>query len=178
MTHLAKQFYDHTVKRNYIALIWGDMKEDEGTIEGHIGRNLRFRQKMAVFPDGDQGKSAITHFKVKERFGYTTLVECTLETGRTHQIRAHMMYKGHPLFNDDTYGGDRIVKGTPFTKYKQFVINCFKILDRQALHAKELGFIHPTSGEELHFNSELPDDFTGVVDKWRSYFNNLLANEK
>ncbi|MDX2001975.1 MAG: RluA family pseudouridine synthase [Chitinophagales bacterium] len=170
MTFLAKQFFHHTIERKYIALVWGDMKEAEGTIEGHIGRHQRFRKKMDFFAEGELGKEAITHYKVLERFGYVTLVECVLETGRTHQIRVHMQHIGHPLFNDDTYGGDRIVKGTVYSKYKQFVENCFQLLPRQALHAAVLGFIHPTSKQHLHFESPLPTDMAQVIDKWRQYF--------
>lgn len=172
MVHLAKQFKKHTVHRRYIGLAWGDFKEDEGTIEAHIGRNLRFRKKMDAFPDGDYGKHAITHYKVLERMLYVTMLEFRLETGRTHQIRVHTKLIGHPLFNDETYGGDRIVKGTVFAKYKQFVDNCFKVLPRQALHAKELGFIHPATGEEMFFSSELPDDISEVIERWRSYVSN------
>lgn len=169
MTHLAAQFKKHTVHRRYMALVWGDMEEDEGTIKAHIGRNLRFRKIMDAFPDGDYGKEAITHYKVIERFNYVTLVELRLETGRTHQIRVHMKLIGHPLFSDRTYGGDRIVKGTIFNKYKQFVENCFAILPRQALHAKELGFKHPTTNEWVQFDSELPADMTEVLERWRTY---------
>ena len=166
---LGKQFFDHTIERKYIALVWGDFKEDEGTIEGHIGRSLKDRRVMTVFPNGEYGKSAITHYKVIERFGYVSAVQCQLETGRTHQIRAHMKYIGHPLFSDATYGGNQILKGTTFTKYKQFVNNCFKLIPRQALHAKSLGFIHPTSGEHMFFDSELPQDMQAVFEKWRNY---------
>jgi 23S rRNA pseudouridine1911/1915/1917 synthase len=169
MSDLAAQFKKHTVYRRYIALVWGDFDEDEGTIEGNVGRNLRFRKIMDVFPDGDYGKHAITHYKVLERFNYVTLIELRLETGRTHQIRVHMKYKGHPLFNDGTYGGNHIVKGTVFTKYKQFVENCFKILPRHALHAKELGFTHPKTGQWVQFNSDIPEDMQEVIDKWRTY---------
>jgi 23S rRNA pseudouridine1911/1915/1917 synthase len=168
-TRLAKEFYDHTINRLYIALVWGDFKEDEGTIEGHIGRSLRDRKVMTVFPDGDYGKHAITHYKVIERFGYVTLVECKLETGRTHQIRAHFRYIGHPLFNDETYGGDQILKGTTYSKYKQFITNCFKTIPRHALHAKSLGFNHPTTGKFVFFDSELPEDMQSVMEKWRIY---------
>jgi len=168
---LAKQFFDHTVERKYIALVWGNFTEDEGTIEGHIGRSLKNRKVMTVFPDGEYGKEAITHYRVLKRFGYVTLVECKLETGRTHQIRAHFKYIKHPLFNDETYGGDQILKGTTFTKYKQFVQNCFKILHRQALHAKSLGFKHPISGKYLSFDSELPEDMKTVIEKWEQYSN-------
>ncbi len=169
MANLAKQFFDRTTERLYLALVWGNIEEDEGTIEGNIGRSLKNRLQMNVFPDGDFGKHAVTHFKVVERFSYVTLVECKLETGRTHQIRAHFKYIGHTLFNDERYGGDRILKGTTFTKYKQFVDNCFKILPRQALHAKTLGFEQPTTKKILQFNSELPDDMTLCIEKWRNY---------
>lgn len=169
MRQLARQFFDHTVKRQYIALVWGDMKEDSGTIRAHVGRHLRFRKLFEAYPEGDHGKEAITHYQVLERFGYVTLVQCVLETGRTHQIRVHMKYLGHPLFSDDFYGGDKIVKGTVFAKYKQFVDNCFAICPRQALHARTLGFIHPGTGKEIFFESPLPDDMTQVIDKWRKY---------
>lgn len=169
MRQLAKQFFDHTVKRQYIALVWGDVQNDTGTIRAHVGRNVRFRKLFEAYPDGENGKEAITHYTVLERFGYVTLVQCVLETGRTHQIRVHMKYMGHPLFNDDTYGGDKIVKGTVFTKYKQFVDNCFAICKRQALHAKTLGFVHPSTGEEMLFESSLPDDMEQVIEKWRKY---------
>jgi len=169
MRTLAKQFFDHTVKRQYVALVWGDVQNDEGTINAHIGRHQRFRKLFAAYPEGDHGKEAITHYKVIERFGYVTLVQCVLETGRTHQIRVHMKYIGHPLFNDDFYGGDRIVKGTVYTKYKQFVDNCFVICPRQALHAKTLGFTHPDTKKELFFDAALAEDMTQVIDKWRKY---------
>jgi 23S rRNA pseudouridine1911/1915/1917 synthase len=169
MTNLAKQFFNHTVHRRYIALVWGDFEKDEGTIAAHVGRHLRFRKLFTAYPDGDHGKDAITHYKVLERFNYVTLVECRLETGRTHQIRVHMQLIGHPLFNDDFYGGDRIVRGTVFTKYKQFVDNCFALCPRQALHAKELGFIHPTTKQPMHFESDLPEDMQAVIEKWRKY---------
>jgi 23S rRNA pseudouridine1911/1915/1917 synthase len=169
MRHIAKQFFDHTVKRKYVALVWGDMQKDEGTIVAHVGRHQRFRKLFEAYPEGDHGKEAITHYKVLERFGYVTLVECTLETGRTHQIRVHMKYIGHPLFNDDFYGGDKIVKGTVYAKYKQFVENCFALCPRQALHAKTLGFIHPVSGKEMYFETEIPADIQAVIDKWRNY---------
>jgi 23S rRNA pseudouridine1911/1915/1917 synthase len=169
MTDLAKQFFNHTVHRRYVALVWGDFTEQEGTITGHVGRHQRFRKLFTTYPDGEHGKDAITHYKVLENFNYVTLVECRLETGRTHQIRVHMQYIGHPLFNDDFYGGDRIVKGTVYTKYTQFVDNCFALCSRQALHAKELGFIHPTTQQEMLFTSELPDDITQVIEKWRKY---------
>jgi len=170
-TKIAKQFFDHTIERKYHALVWGDFDEDEGTIEGHIGRSLKNRLVMTVFPKGEYGKHAITHYKVLKRFGYVSLIECQLETGRTHQIRAHMKYIGHPLFSDEKYGGNTVLKGTTFTKYKQFVHNCFKIIPRQALHAKSLAFIHPFSGEKLHFETDLPDDMKEVVEKWEKYSN-------
>ncbi len=169
MRHLAKQFFDHTVKRQYEALVWGDMENDTGTIVAHVGRHLRLRKLFEAYPEGDRGKEAITHYRVLERFGYVTLVECILETGRTHQIRVHMKFIGHPLFNDDFYGGDKIVKGTVYAKYKQFVDNCFQICQRQALHAKTLGFIHPTSGKEMFFEAPLPDDMKQLIEKWRNY---------
>lgn len=169
MRHLAKQFFDHTIKRQYTALVWGDMAEDKGTIVAHVGRHLRFRKLFEAYPEGDHGKEAITHYKVMERFNYVTLVQCILETGRTHQIRVHMKHIGHPLFSDDFYGGDKIVKGTVYTKYKQFVENCFAICPRQALHAKTLGFIHPSTGEEMNFDTELPPDMEQVIEKWRKY---------
>jgi 23S rRNA pseudouridine1911/1915/1917 synthase len=167
--HLAKQFFDHTVKRNYLALVWGDMEQDEGTITGHVGRNQRFRKLFDVYPEGEYGKDATTHYKVLERFNYVTLVECRLETGRTHQIRVHMKHIGHTLFADHTYGGDRILKGTIFSKYKQFVENCFDLCPRQALHARTLGFIHPETGEEMFFEAPLPTDIEQVIEKWRRY---------
>lgn len=168
-TRLAKMFYDRKIDRIYQAIVWGDIKDEEGTITGHIGRSLKNRKVMQVFPDGEHGKHAITHYKVRERFGYVTFVECKLETGRTHQIRAHFKYIGSPLFNDETYGGDRILKGTTFTKYKQFVTNCFKICPRHALHAKTLAFKHPISGNLLSFEAPLPDDMQKLVEKWRQY---------
>lgn len=166
---LAKQFFDHSTERAYEALVWGDMENDEGTIEGNIGRSPKDRRVMMVFPDGDYGKSAISHYKVLKRFGYVTLVECRLETGRTHQIRAHFTYLKHPLFNDERYGGERILKGTTFTKYKQFIQNCFKIIPRQALHARTLGFIHPSTNKKMSFEVKLPDDMQTVIDKWEGY---------
>ena len=169
MTHLGKQFFDHSIQRNYVALVWGDIEEDQGTIEGHIGRHPQHRMLRTVFPEGEHGKHAVTHYEVLERFYYVTLVKCTLETGRTHQIRVHMKHKGHPLFNDKKYGGDRIVKGTVFTKYKQFVMNTFDVLPRQALHAQSLGFIHPRTGEKMLFESELPDDFKQAMERWKNY---------
>jgi len=173
MRHLAKQFFDHSISRKYLALVWGDMQNDSGTIVAHVGRNLRHRKLFEAYPEGDHGKEAITHYTVLERMGYVTLVECVLETGRTHQIRVHMKYIGHPLFNDDFYGGDKIVKGTVFTKYKQFVDNCFQVCQRQALHAKTLGFIHPTTGEPMFFEAPLPADIDQVIEKWRKYANSV-----
>ena len=168
LTHLAKQFFDRTTFRRYQALVWGDVLENEGTVNMNLGRSPKNRKVMTTFDD-DQGKKAITHFKVIERFGYVTLIECRLETGRTHQIRAHMKHLGHPLFNDLEYNGNRIVKGTSFSKYKQFVDNCFKLLPGQALHAKSLGFTHPKNGEKLVFDSDLPENFLRLLDKWRRY---------
>ncbi len=167
--HLAQQFFHHTIERKYVALVWGDMEEDEGTIVAHVGRNLRFRKLFEAYPEGDHGKEAITHYKVLERFNYVTLVECKLETGRTHQIRVHMKHIGHTLFADSTYGGDRILKGTVFTRYKQFVENCFDLCPRQALHAKTLGFVHPATGENVFFESPLEPDMEKLIDKWRNY---------
>ena len=169
ITILAKKFADRELNRKYIALVWGDVKEDRGTITGHIGRSLKNRKVMTVFTEGDFGKHAVTHYKVLERFGYTTLVECKLETGRTHQIRVHFKQLGHPLFNDEEYGGNQILKGTTFTKYKQFVLNCFKICQRQALHAKSLGFAHPATGKEVNLDSELAEDMQLLIEKWRGY---------
>ncbi len=177
LAFLAKQFFNRTTKRTYQALVWGNLKEKTGTITGHIGRSLQDRKVMAVFPNGELGKHAVTHYKVLEPLSYVTLVECKLETGRTHQIRAHMKYIGHPLFNDEVYGGDRILKGTTFSKYKSFVDNCFEICPRHALHAKSLGFIHPTTGEEMFFDSEMPDDMQQLLDKWRKY-STLLKTEE
>jgi 23S rRNA pseudouridine1911/1915/1917 synthase len=169
LTHLTKQFYNKTTERLYYALVWGNVENNEGTIEGNIGRSLKNRLQMSVFPDGEYGKPAITHYKVLERFGYVTLVQCQLETGRTHQIRAHFKHIGHALFNDERYGGDKILKGTTFTKYKQFVDNCFKILPRQALHAKTLGFEHPKTKDFMRFESKLPQDMEQCIEKWRNY---------
>ena len=166
---LAKAFFDRNIDRIYHAIVWGDFEEDEGTINGYIGRSLKNRKVMDVFPDGAHGKSATTHYRVLERFGYVSQVECKLETGRTHQIRAHMKYIKHPLFNDATYGGDKILKGTTFTKYKQFVKNCFSLLPRHALHAKTLGFTHPVTGKYMFFDAPLADDMKAVIDKWRGY---------
>ncbi len=170
--HLARQFFDKTSERLYHALVWGNVKDDEGTVTGNIGRSLNNRQVFTVFPEGDYGKPAVTHYRVLKRIGYVSLVECRLETGRTHQIRVHMKYINHTLFNDSNYGGDQILRGTTFSKYRQFVQNCFKILPRQALHAKTLGFIHPTSGEKMSFNSELPEDMAQAVEKWENYIAN------
>lgn len=167
--HLASQFFHKTSKREYIALVWGSISEDNGRIEGNIGRSLKDRLQMTVFPEGDHGKSAVTNYEVIERLGYVTLVRCKLETGRTHQIRVHMKYIGHTLFNDERYGGNEMLKGTRFTKYKQFVQNCFELCPRQALHARTLGFVHPRTGEELMFEAPLPDDLSQLVDKWRGY---------
>jgi 23S rRNA pseudouridine1911/1915/1917 synthase len=166
---LGKQFFHHTINRKYWAVVWGDVKNDTGTITGHIGRSARNRKVFSVFPEGDHGKHAITHYKVIERLGYVTLIECVLETGRTHQIRVHLKYIGHPLFNDETYGGNEILKGTTFTKYKQFVSNCFKLCPRQALHAKSLGFIHPIQNNPVYFESDIPTDMTALIEKWRNY---------
>ena len=168
-THLGLQFYNKTTKRKYNALVWGVVENNEGTIEGNIGRNPKDRMQMAVLSDPAQGKHAVTHYRVLERLGYVTLVECVLETGRTHQIRVHMKHIGHTLFNDERYGGNEILKGTHFSKYKQFVNNCFETCPRQALHAMTLGFVHPRTGEEMFFTSPLPEDMTNLIDKWRNY---------
>ena len=175
---LSLQFFEKTTKRRYVALVWGDLENNEGTITGNIGRSLKNRQVFTVFPDGDYGKHAVTHYKVIERLGYVNLVECRLETGRTHQIRVHMKHIGHPLFNDDNYGGDQILRGTTFTKYKQFVSNCFAMIPRQALHAQMLGFVHPTTGKEMMFESELPEDLSNVIVKWRNYLSNRTPLEE
>lgn len=169
LTNLAKQFFDRTTERRYQALVWGNIEEEEGTITGNIGRSLKNRKVMDVFPEEDYGKHAVTHFKVLRRYGYVTLVECKLETGRTHQIRAHFKYFGHPLFNDNEYGGDKILKGTTFTKYKQFVENCFSLIQGQALHAKSLAFNHPNTKEWVAFDSELSEGFKKLLDKWENY---------
>jgi len=169
MAHLARQFFDHSIERTYLALVWGQPDPLQGTIDAHVGRSYKDRRVTDVFPDGSYGKNAITHFKVLQPLHYVSLVQCNLETGRTHQIRAHMKYLGHPLFNDVTYGGDKILKGTTFTKYKQFVDNCFKLMPRQALHAKSLGFIHPATKKHMQFESPLPSDFENVLKKWESY---------
>ncbi|HLV71128.1 MAG TPA: RluA family pseudouridine synthase [Xanthomarina sp.] len=175
MAHLSKQFFDKTSEREYVAIVWGNMEEDEGTVEGNIGRHPKNRLQNTVFfgDDEDKGKPAVTHYKVLERLGYVTLVSCKLETGRTHQIRVHMKHLGHTLFNDERYGGERILKGTTFTKYKQFVENCFKILPRQALHAKTLGFTHPKTGKFMRFDSEIPQDMQQCIEKWRHYVKHL-----
>lgn len=169
MSHLAKQFFDRTIERRYLALVWGELKEDKGTIEGHIDRHPNHRKLRHVFPDGEQGKHAITHYEVVQRFGYVTLVECKLETGRTHQIRVHFKHIGHPLFGDKEYGGDKILKGTVFTKYKQFVNNCFKLMPEQALHAKSLGFEQPVTGEHIYLEAPLPQNFQDLIEKWDKY---------
>ena len=169
MAHLAQQFFDRTTQRQYVAIVWGDVKVDEGTITGHVGRSLKNRKVMSVFPEGEFGKHAVTHYKVLERFGYVTVVACKLETGRTHQIRVHMKYLGHPLFNDAEYGGDKILKGTSFTKYKQFIANCFETCPRHALHAKSLGFTHPSTKEFMQFDSEIPEDMSAIMEKFRTY---------
>lgn len=178
MNHLAKQFFDRTTGRLYHALVWGDFEEDSGTVTGHIGRSLKNRLQMDVFTDGAHGKHAVTHWRVLERFGYVTLVECKLETGRTHQIRAHMRYIGHPLFNDERYGGNEILKGTTFAKYRQFIINCFELMPRHGLHAKTLSFIQPTAGERLSFDSEIAPDMAALLDKWRGYVSTRTQAEE
>lgn len=176
LSHLAKQFFDHSVKREYVSLVWGNFDETSGTYEGNIDRHPKNRKKRAVFEDGSKGKHAVTHFEVLEDMYYVSLVKCHLETGRTHQIRVHMSHFGHPVFNDEAYGGDRIVKGTVFSKYRQFVQNCFNMLPRHALHARSLGFVHPVTGEELFFEVDMPDDFKAVVDKWRKYVSGRRKN--
>ena len=178
ITHLAQQFSDKTSEREYVALVWGNVESDEGTIEGHIGRHPKDRMQNTVYPDASEGKHAVTHYKVLERFGYVTLVSCRLETGRTHQIRVHMKYIGHTLFNDARYGGDIILKGTTFTKYKQFIENCFKVLPRQALHAKTLGFEHPVTKEQMRFDSEIPQDMQDCIEKWRTYAKSHTVEEE
>lgn len=177
MQSLTSQFKARTTDRLYDALVWGSLEEETGTIEGHIGRHLKDRMQMAVFEDGSQGKPAITHFKVLEKFLYVTFIECKLETGRTHQIRAHFKHIGHPLFNDERYGGDKIIKGTTFSKYKQFVENCFKICPRQALHAKTLGFYHPVTGKRMFFEAPMPEDMVDLLEKWRNYTQFSRENE-
>lgn len=170
MTHLAKQFFDHTIERTYQCLVWGAFDQKEGTIDEFIGRDPRHRKRMRVFPEKEFGKRAVTHFRVLDDFYYVSLLECRLETGRTHQIRVHLKYLGHPIFSDERYGGDDIVKGTVYTKYRQFVQNCFALCPRQALHAKSIGFIHPSSGKKMIFDSDFPSDMQAVLDKWKSYF--------
>ncbi|PHR10815.1 MAG: RNA pseudouridine synthase [Aequorivita sp.] len=176
MAHLAKQFFDKSTEREYVALVWGNVEEEEGTIEGNIGRHPKNRLQNTVYENDEEekGKPAVTHYKVLERLGYVTLVSCKLETGRTHQIRVHMKYIGHTLFNDERYGGEKILKGTTFTKYKQFVENCFKVLPRQALHARTLGFVHPTTGEFMRFECAIPEDMEGCLDKWRNYSQHVI----
>ncbi|MDX5347555.1 MAG: RluA family pseudouridine synthase [Hymenobacteraceae bacterium] len=169
MTYLAKQFYDHSIERTYYALVWGVPKELKGTITGHIGRSVKDRKVMAVYPAGDSGKHAVTHYEVLKSFKYVSLVKCNLETGRTHQIRAHMKHIGHPLFSDSTYGGDKILYGQRTGSYKTFVENAFKLMPRQALHAKSLGFLHPYTHKFMQFDSELPEDFKAVLEKWELY---------
>lgn len=166
---LTKQFFHHTIERKYVALVWGDCKDDEGTVVAHVGRNQRYRKLFDAYPEGEHGKEAVTHYRVLERLNYVTLVECILETGRTHQIRVHMKHIGHTLFGDETYGGDKILKGTIYNKYKQFVDNCLQICPRQALHAKTLGFKHPVSGKNMSFEAPLPQDMEQVIEKWRTY---------
>ena len=171
MTHLARQFFDHSIERTYYGLVWGEPEPPKGTINVNLGRNPKDRKDTIAFPDGDVGRRAITHYETIQNIRYVSLIKCNLETGRTHQIRAHMRYLGHPLFNDAQYGGSRVLKGTVFTKYKQFVENCFKLMPRQALHAKSLGFIHPETGKHVQFDSEPPDDFKSVLEKWEHYVN-------
>ena len=172
-THLGKQFFNKTTKREYVAIVWGAPSPENGRIEGNIGRSLKDRLQMAVFPDGDMGKHAVTHYETIESFGYVSVVKCRLETGRTHQIRVHMKHIGHPLLNDARYGGDQILRGTTSAKYRQFVSNCFEVCPRQALHARTLGFVHPETGEEMFFTSEVPSDMTNMIEKWRTY---MMAN--
>lgn len=169
LTYLAKQFFKHSIERTYYALVWGELKEEAGTIDVHIGRSLKDRRVVTAFPEADYGKHAVTHYKVLKNLHYVSLIQCNLETGRTHQIRAHLKYLGHPLFGDITYGGDKILKGTVFSKYRSFVENSFKILPRQALHAKSLGFVHPRTKETMQFTSELPDDFQQILERWEKY---------
>jgi 23S rRNA pseudouridine1911/1915/1917 synthase len=176
MTHLASQFFDHSIEREYMALVWGNFDDAKGTIEGNIGRHPRERKKMCVFENGEEGKHAVTHYELLEDLYYVSLVKCNLETGRTHQIRVHMSHIGHPIFNDDRYGGDRVVKGTVFSKYKQFVANCFDMLPRHALHARSLGFIHPRTKEFMKFEAEAPEDFQATLNKWRSYLQSRKGN--
>lgn len=171
-THLGKQFFNKTTKREYVAVVWGRPAPPDGRIEGNIGRNPKDRLQMAVFPDGDQGKHAVTHYTTIESLGYVTVVKCVLETGRTHQIRVHMKHIGHPLFNDARYGGDVVLRGTTSSKYRQFIANCFAVCPRQALHARTLGFVHPATGEEMFFSAPVPDDMTALIDRWRKYDTN------
>ena len=173
LNNLSYQFYERTINRHYLALAWGDFKEEEGTITGHVGRNLADRKIMDVFPDGEHGKYAVTHYKVLERFGYVTLVQCKLETGRTHQIRVHFQHIAHPLFGDFEYGGDRILRGTTSGKYKAFIENCFQLMPRQALHAKSLGFIHPATNKEMYFEAPIPEDMEAVLARWRNYTSSI-----
>jgi len=168
MTYLARQFFDHSISRKYLALVWGDLEQDD-TVTGYIGRSIADRRVMSIYDDPEKGKWSVTHYKVLERLNYVTLIECQLETGRTHQIRAHMKHIGHPLFNDAAYGGDKILKGTVFNKYKQFVENCFELMPRQALHAATLGFVHPSTKKHIDFEAPLPQDFVSVLEKWRKY---------
>lgn len=175
LVFLAKQFFDHSIKRIYKAIVWGDLKNDKGTIDGHIGRCLKDRRISAVFEDGSYGKRAVTHYEVLERFGFCTLIQCQLETGRTHQIRAHMKHIGHPLFSDETYGGNKILINSKLPKFETFINNCFNIMSRQALHAQTLGFVHPKTQEQVNFLSDLPEDFSLVLEKFRNY---ISANIK
>jgi 23S rRNA pseudouridine1911/1915/1917 synthase len=175
MTHLARQFFHHTIKRRYVALAWADFATDEGTITGYIGRSAKDRRVFQMYDDEEKGRWSVTHYTVLERLQYVTLIECRLETGRTHQIRVHMKHTGHPLFADDTYGGDRIIKGPSHAKYKQFVENCFALCPRQALHARSLGFIHPATGKDMYFEAPLPPDFAQVLEKWRGYHGHVLS---
>lgn len=177
-THLGLQFFHKTTQRKYVALVWGAMEHDEGRIEGHIGRSLKDRLQMTVFPNGDYGKSAVTHYRTIERLGYVSVVECVLETGRTHQIRVHMKHIGHTLFNDERYGGDQILRGTTFTKYRQFVQNCFETCPRQALHAKTLGFKHPRTGKDMFFDTDVPSDMTALIERWRQYIASRDVNNE
>ena len=178
MNGLAKQFFDHSINRTYHALVWGVPDETKGTINVNVGRSLKDRRVTSAFPNADFGRTAITHYEVIKDLRYVSLIKCNLETGRTHQIRAHMKFIGHPLFNDTTYGGNKILKGTVFSKYKQFVQNCFKLMPRQALHAKSLGFIHPISKKYIEFDSELPEEFTALINKWENYVNHTEFNEE
>jgi 23S rRNA pseudouridine1911/1915/1917 synthase len=171
-TNLSKQFLQKTTQRKYITLVWGIPKDEEGRIDVNIGRDQHDRLKMKAFPDGENGKNAVTHYRVLEKFGYVSLLECRLETGRTHQIRIHLKYLGHPVFNDERYGGSLMLRGLPSTSYKQFIHNCFTCCPRQALHAKTLGFRHPETGNEIFFDSELPDDMEQLIEKWRKYLRN------